>query len=254
MVCVSPKTTVLISSALPLAYLLSYVIMEKKNYPQEFQNSSGDSSEHHLTCNEKMTLIFQNVCGISAFLVGVFVEYLVLGSIVTTLAFENSPFGPRDHYVYYVLMATMGELFGRSYISLFSACVNTHFSLAVKKTWIFSAVLLILGALLGFAAWYRFLPNVGLVLLLVLAIGVFDGMLYVNTILSAAQDEDFRSKVFSRGFSMIGFAVGSLIAAFLGLLVEPALREHCIEVSSSDQFCFTRPMSALNSSASCVVR
>lgn len=254
MACVSPKTTVLISSALPLAYLLSYVIMEKKHYPQEFPNSSGDLSEHHLTCNEKITLICQNLRGVVAFLVGVFVEYLVLGSIVTTLAFENSPFGPRDHYVYYVLMATMGELFGRSYISLFSACINTHFSLAVRQTWIFSTVLLILGTLLCFAAWYRFLPNVGLVLVLVLAIGVFDGMLYVNTILSAAQDDDFRSKAFSRGFSMLGFAVGSLIAALLGLLVEPALREHCIEVSSSDQFCFTRPTSTWNSSASCVLR
>lgn len=246
--CVSPKTTVLITSALPLAYLLSDAVMEKKHY----SHKSDETYDQHLTCNEKLALMCQNIRGVASFSVGVFVEYLILGSIVTTLAFQNSPFGPRDHYVYYVLMVTIGEFIGRSYISMFSACMNPQYSLAVRQTWIFSGVLLILGTLLGFAAWYRFLPNVGPVLVLVLAIGILDGMLYVNTILSAAQDEDFRSKVFSRGFSMLGFAVGSLIAALLGLLVEPVLREHCIEVSSSDQFCFTRPMLGWNSSRLCV--
>ena len=246
--CVSPRTTVLITCVLPLAYLLSYVIMEKKHYSHKSDEACDDE---HLTCNEKLALMCQNLRGVAAFCVGAFVEYLILGSIVTTLAFQNSPFNPRDHYVYYVLMITMGEFIGRSYISMFSICTRKH-SLAVRQTWIFSGAMLILGTLLGFAAWYRFLPNIGLVLVLVLAIGILNGMLYINTILSAAQDEDSRSKVFSRGFSMLGVAVGSIIAALLGLLLEPVLRGHCMEVSSSDQFCFTRPMSAWNSSDSCM--
>ena len=247
--CVSTRTTVFITCALPLVYLLSYVIMEKKHY----SHKSDEAYDQHLTCNEKIALMCQNLRGVAAFCVGVFVEYLILGSIVTTLAFQNSPFNTRDHYVYYVLMITMGEFIGRSYISMFSVCTRKY-SLAVRQTWIFSGAMLILGTLLGFAAWYRFLPNIGLVLVLVLVIGILNGMLYVNTILSAAQDEDSWSKVFSRGFSMLGFAVGSIVAALLGLLLEPVLRGHCIEVSTSGEFCFTRPLSTWNSSDSCITR
>ena len=253
MVCVSPKTTVLITAALPLAYLLFYAIMEKRHYSKELYNPSGDTCEHHLSWNEKLALMWQSLRGVVSFSVGLFVEVLVLGSMVTTLAFQNSPFDPRDHYVYYVLMVTMGAFIGRSYIGILSAC-NPPCSLAVKKTWILSGVQLILGTFLAFAAWYRFLPNVSLVLVLLLVVGVLSGMLYVNTILAAAQDEDFRSKVFSRGFSLVAIGGGCLMAALLGLLVEPVFREHCLEVSSSHQFCFTRSMMEWNSTDSCVTR
>ncbi|KAJ7365164.1 battenin CLN3 protein [Desmophyllum pertusum] len=132
LVCVSPKTTVLITAALPLAYLLFYAIMEKRHYSKELYNPSGDTCEHHLSWNEKLALMWQSLRGVVSFSVGLFVEVLVLGSMVTTLAFQNSPFDPRDHYVYYVLMVTMGaSLVDRT--SVFFLRVTRHVLLLSRK-------------------------------------------------------------------------------------------------------------------------
>lgn len=252
--CVSPETTLLIFSALPLAYLLMYAVMDKTHYSQAVEESSEtlvDYTEHHLNFSEKLALMKQNGRNVFTCALGFFVEYLSLTSTVTTLAFQDSPFDPRDHYVYYVLCFTSGEFIGRSYISLFASC-KSRCSLVVKQTWILAALSVVMGILLGFATWYRFLPSVVLVFLLAFAIGVSAGMLYINTILFAAEEQDFQSKMFSRGFSLTGMGIGCVLATLLGFIVEPALRENCVKLNGSDEFCFTRSMNGWNSTSSCL--
>lgn len=254
-VCVSPKTTILIVSVLPLAYFPVYAIMEKRHYCQVQEDYSCNEpvnyGDHRLSCKEKLSLMKQNSRSVATYALGILFAFLTLSSVVTTLAFHNSPFNPRDHYVYYVLSFTTGEFIGRSYIGLFLAC-NSRFSPVVKQTWILTMILFVIGVLLGFAAWYRFFPSVLVVLALTFAGGVCTGMLYINTMLAAVEDQDVQSKVFSRGFSLIGLGFGSFMAAIFGLIIEPVLREHCLEVSISRDFCFTRSMSEWNSTASCL--
>ena len=41
-------------------------------------------------------------------------------SVITTLAFSNAPFSPRDHYQYYIVALAVGEALGRSYLAVLS--------------------------------------------------------------------------------------------------------------------------------------
>ena len=228
--------------------------MDKRHYSQALEESLEepiDYSKHRLSCNEKLALMKQNSRNVFTYALGLFSGYLSLSSIVTTLAFKNSPFGPRDHYAFYVLCFSTGDFIGRSYISCFSAC-KSNFDPVVKQTWILTLLTIMLGIFLGFAAWYRFLPSVFIVFALVFASGICTGMLYINTILIAAEEQDFQSKFFSRGFSLIGFGLGVLLGTLPGLIVEPILRENCVATTGLDRFCFTRSMTGWNSTLSCL--
>lgn len=254
LLCISPGITTLIISALPLVYLLMFILMDRRHYSQALEESLQDQidyNRHRLSRNEKLALMKQNSQKMLTYALGLFAEFLTLSSIVTTLAFKNSRFGPRDHYVFYVLCFATGEFIGRSYISYFSACKSNFFPI-VKQTWILTSLAIMLGIFLGFAAWYRFLPSVFIVFALVFAIGMCVGMLYINTILIAAEEQDFRSKVFSRGFSLIGMGLGVLLGTFLGLIVEPVFRENCVATTGLGDFCFTRSMTRWNSTLSCL--
>lgn len=55
-----------------------------------------------------------------------FSEYITVQAVITTLAFPSSPFKPRDHYEYYIVVFMVGEMVGRSYLLVLSY---------IKKDW-----------------------------------------------------------------------------------------------------------------------
>lgn len=175
-------------------------------------------------------------------IVGVSFEYLTVQAVVTTLAFPNSPFTPRDHYQFYFFVFAFGELVGRSYSMFVYYFCNSLVALT-EKTWIFTTIMganLILTIL---ASWYRFIPFVWPVLVVLFEHGAIAGALYVNTFGTAGKYEtDVRGKEFSRAFATIGSGMGLTIAGFVGLILEPYLRNHCLRTASvaNEDFCFTR--------------
>ena len=265
-ICVSPQTTVLLISWIPLSIFLCYALIEKRDYaPAPGHDSYQDiaytslpqenapTEENSTTWSEKQALIVQNFHLVVAFFVGYFSEFLTLNGVVTTLAFPNSPFDPRNHFVYYACVFMIGECIGRSYIS-FLAFINLQYALVITKTWILSVILFGLLNLLTLASWYRFLPSVWIVLLLCFVVGLLAGSLYLNTylVVTARGQDDEKGKAFSRAFLSVGPSAGVLFAGIVGLGLEPALRTHCLESSHFREFCFTRSMYGWNKTTSCL--
>lgn len=173
-----------------------------------------------------------------------FSEYIIVQAVITTLAFPSSPFKPRDHYEYYIVVFMVGEMVGRSYLLVLSY---------IKKDWGEKAkfpylwVLCLVGVMdllfLVLAAWYRFLPSVWIVLLLMFVCGLTAGAFYVNVVIIFRNCLQQKYKEFAMGYIDLPLTGGVLTAAVLGLYVEPLLREHCMILMDNTDFCFTRTQS-----------
>lgn len=255
--CVSSRTTVLTLLCLPPLIPTFYCLMEKKQnnepdtkttnfkeIPYSPLNPTSTDYQQHLSCWQKLLVIRENsILFISAF-IGFFCEYLCIQSIITTLAFPNAPFSPRDHYQYYVLALWFGELLGRSYgliVSTFLCC--SSIPAYTKHTWIFTSFIVASLLLLVFGAWFRFLHSVWIVLGAVLFVGLNTGALYSCTYAAAAQGSSSRHIGFCRAFLNIAVSAGMIIASLLGLRTELLLKERCLQISENKIYCLTRVMS-----------
>ena len=268
LICVPPRTTILIISWVPLVMIACYAVMEKRDYQPEQEVTThknvaysfllpesvpGPGEGNPSLFKDKRALITQNLHLVLAFFVGYFAEFLILNGVVTTLAFPNSPFDPRNHYVYYACVFMIGECIGRSYIT-FLAFFNSKYRPIISRTWILSSILFSLFLFLTLSSWYRFIHSVWIVIGFCFLVGVLAGSLYLNTFLVAAASgsDDANGKAFSRAFLSVGPSAGILFAGAVGLLLEPALRKHCLDSAQFSEFCFTRSMRGWNETTSCL--
>ena len=105
-----------------------------------------------------------------------FSKYLIIQAVVTTIAFSNAPFSPRDHFLYYVFTFRVAEAVGRSYLVVLPLGRRAKF----PYLWVLAIIQVALLLFLILTAWYRFLPSVWIVLLIVFVCGLTVGVLYVN--------------------------------------------------------------------------
>ena len=167
--------------------------------------------------------------------------------VATTISFSNSPFPPRDHFLYYSVCCIAGRAMG--YFSFFIASLLIHrpsssVQFQVKRLWIFSLAQVSLSVFLLLASLYRFIPTVYLLFGVILILGYVFGFTYVNLLnnLSKTENSDF-------AITLVGpiCAVGIVIGSLLAGVVEPALRYHCIEYykthRGSAELCLTRAVS-----------
>jgi hypothetical protein len=173
-------------------------------------------------------------------------------AIVTTLAFGNSPFDPRNHFQYYTLSFWIGELIGRSY-GLVILWFKPTCTVVTEKTWILTTIIAANMIFLVFASWYRFLPSFGFVMVIVTITGASEGALYLNTFVVAGINDRARYKEFSRAFLTVALQGGIVAAGLTGLLVEPQLQQHCRSILTRDELCFTRlSRGQWNATSSCI--
>jgi len=181
-----------------------------------------------------------------------FSEFLAFTAIVTTMAFPNAPFGPSDHYQYYIFTFVGGEAVGRSYLMILS-CIKAEWAESAKFPYLWVLSIIEVMHLLFFilAAWYRFLPNVSIVLLLSFTSGVSIGILYVNVLAFFRDTFDDCYQEFSMGYVPVAVNGGVLAAGFLGLYIEPLVREHCAMLVNNNDLCLTRSMTMDRFVSSC---
>ena len=170
-----------------------------------------------------------------------FAEYMVLQAVITTLAFPNASIRPRDHYEYYIFTLMGGEVVGRSYIVVLSY-IKADWAEKAKfpYLWVLSIIEVVHLLFFILAAWYRFLPNVWIVMLFVFTCGVAIGVLYVNALTFFRDRFEGRFQQFAMGYILVAVCGGTFAAAMMGLYTEPLLREHCTMLVNNTDFCFTR--------------
>ena len=260
----SPRTSVLISVVWPIFYLVFYAILDKEPidaYRQlkanegirykviDSASDDGSTSDddkafncpYNLACGRKLAITLK----ITPFIIPLFVsfsaEYLILTSVVTTVAFPNSHIPPRDHYQYYYLAYCVGKFVGRSHLFIFSCFPNAVSFLKFNKTWVFA--LINLGHLILFVceARYHFVGYIWIIILLCSNLGLVSGTIALHSPYVVADILEPEEKEFAFGLLTIGNAVGSFVAGLLGLVVEPYFQRSCeVHFASFKEFCFTR--------------
>ena len=193
--------------------------------------------------------------GLISIYIAFFSEYLIIQSVVTTLAFPNAPFKPRDHYQYYIFVLMGGEVVGRSYLVALSY-IKSKWAEKVKfpYLWVLSTIEVMHLLFFVLAAWYRFLPSVWIVLVLVFGCGAATGLTYVNAIAYFRDSFKDHHKEFAMGFFSVAVTGGLFASALLGLYVEPILRQHCTMFANNTDFCFTRSRSLDRFTSTCLVK
>ncbi|KAJ7377893.1 battenin CLN3 protein [Desmophyllum pertusum] len=257
--CLAPRTAISTTIPWPLLVLLIYAILEKKDIDskateggdvkyEKLPSSEDDSDkqdptiENGLTWKDKFAVAKQILPFITYLFLTYFAEYLSNQAIITTLAFSNSSFSSRDHYQYYIVCYQVGKFLGRSHIFLLSCtCSKVIPYVRVKRTWILALIEIAHMLFFLFASWYRFVPHVSIILILCVTEGFVAGSMYINSAYGVSEViSDPKQREFALGLLTIGNGLGELTAGFVGLHVEPRLKEHCVyDLELRDQ-CITR--------------
>ena len=258
--CVSPSITISIVAVSVVFLLIFYALMDRKHSPNARANARGithkdiqyspieeqcpEKRDDSLTWREKFAAIKRVLPIIASIVVAWVSEYLIIQSVITTIAFPSAPFPPRDHYQYYIFIFLFGELFGRSYLIVLSYFVsNATSKFIIRRIWFLAIAEVSILIFFLFAAWFRFLPDVSIVLILAFIGGIIIGVMYVNMLAIYSEIEDPRSREFVLGYASAATGAGAITAGLLGLVIEPWLRYHCLSVVANSSFCFTRSSS-----------
>jgi len=168
--------------------------------------------------------------------------YLAFSSILTTLTFQSSTFRIRDHYQYYKVTSDIGMVLGGSEIAIVSCLCPAWLSVfRIRRIWI--PVLVNVGHLMFFlfAAWYHFVPNVYILLVLCVTHGFVFGSTIVHIVVAAA--DKFKC-IHQRGLALsiteLGCSLGNLVSSLLGIFVESYLRRHCTNNLLMGHYCLAR--------------
>lgn len=264
--CLTPNSTILIMAGMLLFLFASYYVMDKKhldsNNPssgshkdvpyvplQPSESVPSDEDEANgaktkpdpLTWQEKFSVMKRMLPHLLPLFIAWFSEYMIIQAVITTLAFPNAPFRPRDHYQYYIFVFLSGEVIGRSYLVVLSYLKPDLVDKAkISRLWVLSAIEVCHLIFFVFATWYRFLPSVWIVLVLSFTGGVTIGVFFVNALSFFREAFEDRYREFAMGYVVVAMGGGTFTAALMGLYAEPLLRRHCLVLLSNDDYCFTR--------------
>jgi hypothetical protein len=148
-----------------------------------------------------------------------------------------------------------GELIGRCHRSLISFFKPSWlYDPTPELLWILSIIEICHLLFFIFESWYRFLPGVAMALVLCLTAGLIVGVFFNNMLEVLHATFEGKEREFVLGFTMAPAFLGILLAAIVGLYVEPRLTEHCIATVTDSAFCSTRSASFKDIIARCGTR
>ena len=246
--CLPPRSTIMTTIPWPFLLLLFYALLDKE--PIGKKEIIPFSEDHPPVEDDSTTFSFRDRLNVAkdifpyiTFLfITYFSEYLSNHAVITTLAFPNAPFKPRDHYPYYILSYHVGKFMGRSHFFLVSA-INpklVHY-IRIRRTWILALIASLHGLFFFLASWYRFVPRVEIIIALCFTEGFTAGSMYLNSAHTVSElIADQQKKEFALSLLTVGNACGKLAAGLCGLFQEPLLKKHCVEDLKLGEYCLTR--------------
>lgn len=250
--CISARTTLVTIAGIPVLILILFLFINHNRPPESCvsptrKRKNSDTKAASYTWMDKLQTVKRSVVLVLSLVTGVTCEYLTVQAVVTTIAFSNAPFSPSVHYELYFFCFATGELLGRSYAFFGHYLCPSRTNIFTEKTWIFTGIMFFNLVFAALASWYRFLPGIWILFIILFEHGVTAGAQYLNTFTTAGTHEKHaRASEFSRAFVSVGSGLGLTIAGFAGLLLEPLLKKHCLETSTllNQQYCFTRVVNA----------
>ncbi|EDO34458.1 predicted protein, partial [Nematostella vectensis] len=182
-------------------------------------NGVETAPKAQLSMRDKLSVALEISPLIFSLFLTYFCEYLSNHAVITTLAFPNSTFSPRDHYPYYILIYNIGKFIGRSHIFFFACLLPSLLPyILVRQTWRLAILEFVHFVLFLSLSWFRFIPYVSAVLVLCFTEGFIAGSIYVNSVHTVSKTiAETKRKEFALGLITIGNAVGKMCAGFVGL-------------------------------------
>lgn len=270
-ICVAPRTV--IACCIPTCLLPSifYCFLDKEPLKRHPSNTIRSTSKYgdyktlstsdkqvencHVQAKPKMTFFFKVCPYMMYYALFFFITNLILNSVLTTMTFNDAPFGVPDHFLYYFLIYNIGRgIGGVELLVASSICPQRMEMFKIRRIWLI--ILILDGILVVFvsSSWYHFLPSVYIVLVLCFILAIVDGCGTVNTLVGSADVFDnIPDKATALSFVELGGPIGTLIAVLLGLVIEGYIREHCTNRLLPGRFCFARAQSTLqwNNNVNC---
>ena len=243
----SPLTTLYTVVALPLIFLVCYFFLDKPfvqehvtksttcpeaKYVPLNQSTLEEGNRKNLSARKKLLAAWESALLLIGLFISNFCQYLTHQSLVTTLAFPDAPFKPRDHFVAYVMCFSFGHLIGCFYQLCFSLCV-TKSKIHTRQTMVFALIMALITLSLCLEAWYRFFQSIIVVLLALFLTRFSAGAIYTNVLKSVGEGQEKHVQEFCRALTSSMLPLPILIAGLLGLSTEAMLREALL--SNRDQ-------------------
>ena len=160
------------------AHQATYKDVKYKKIP-EYSNTDAFSLPV-LTRDVKLKALKEICPSIACVVISWLSEFLVMEAVITTYAFPNSPFSPRDHYQYYITLFLLGEFIGRSYLAVVSFIKEEP--VPIRKLWALTIIEVCILVFCLLTSWYRFLSDVITLLLLSFLPGLIGGIIYANVL------------------------------------------------------------------------
>ena len=260
--CLSPGVSLLVLAALWILFPISYFAIKERsssNYPTSYkevpyipvESDSNDTPEPKLSCNSMLSLVWKTQGLFIALFASIFSKQLLVSGVVTTKAFTDVPFTPRNQYLLYMLAYGTGDFLGRPYLGFFSLC-GIQDKFIIRKTWILAFLNVSILIFMVFDSWFRLLPDLYVAVVLVLINSLLSGMVFVNSFLIVGESLSVEEKRFCRALLTGAMWTANLAVALIALDTEARLRENCL-LFFREGACYTRSRTGWNPTISCML-
>ena len=262
--CLSPEVTHLLLALLwilfPIVYKgidnLSDKIREKSHptrhtgVPYRRIEADNGDVQSKLLCADMTHLVWKLQVPFMALFTSNFSKQLLVGGVVTTLAFDNTSVAPRNQYLFYMSALGCGDLLGRAYLGILSFCEIEH-KLRIQKTWILALANVIFLFSMVFVSWFRLFSSFYPVFAVVLVNSFFSGAVCVNSFHNAGEGLTVSEKRFCRALMTGALWSANTVVSLIGLDTEVKLRRQCLAFHP-EVVCYTRSLTTWNSFEHCV--
>ena len=266
LVCLSPEVTHLLLTLLWILFPIAYKAMDglsdkirEKSHPTSHtevqynlieEDGNDSQSQSKLLCADMTRLAWKSQVPFMALFISSFSKQLLVGGVVTTLAFDKTSVAPRNQYLFYMLALGLGDFLGRSYLGILSMC-GVESKLRIQKTWILAFGNLFLLVSMIFVSWFRLFSSFRTVFAVVLVNSFVYGAVFVNSFHNAGEGLTVSEKRFCRAL-MAGAAWSAYTAvSLIGWDTEVKLRRRCLAFNP-EVVCYTRSLTKWNPSEQCV--
>ena len=242
--CVSPRIAVALVAPSVFGLVIFYAIVDRSPLDQQSSpktvyagvrySALHDQQEkretHEFNKMQKFVVMWNIFLPMTYLFLQYFADHLSIQALVTPLAYPHKALYPIGHFTYYALAHNIGKFVGRVYLLLVSiTCSSVTYHVRIKNTWILAAVGNALMFLSVFAAWFRFVEEVQVMVILCFVMGFIMESNYANSVVfvheqtTAVSEREFALSIFTLG-SSAGMYAGGLLALFL----KPYLTQHCL--------------------------
>ncbi|CAG5133749.1 unnamed protein product [Candidula unifasciata] len=220
----SPRNTLLVMIVVPVMMMATYIfLIQKPNYEKNKKNE--DSDDHtllledntpvkiHLTLGQKLLLIPGLFKYMIPLLLVYFGEYFINQGLHELLYFNGVWLSKSEQYRWYQVDYQIGVFISRSSVNI----------IHIQKLWILPILQFVNLIVLFFHVFFRFIPSIWIVFIIILWEGLLGGAAYVNTFYKMTNELPADKKEYCIGVATLGDSVGIAAAGAVAIPVHQAI-------------------------------